>query len=701
MNLRLTLTLFLFALTLSSAPAQGTAADYQRAKTMQGDLMRHVLRGRIEERWKDGKLFYKVKSGENQDEYVRVDPADGKRELIKAEEMPPAQPGEREGQGRGRGWGGRRSTGGPGSGFGPGSASPDGKWQAVIRDNNVWLRNNEGNEERQLSTDGNAGDAFRRPLIWSPDSKFLACVREKPAQEHKVSMIVSSPKDQLQPRVMEHNYLKPGDKIAQAKPVVFEIEGRRPRTFTVGDDVIPNPWSIERLRWSPDSQRLTFQYNQRGHQVFRLMEINAADEGKVRTVVDESTKTFIDYTNKIWVHHLDATRELLWMSERDGWNHLYLFDEATGTMKKQITQGQWVVRSVLRVDEAVKQIWFLAGGVVSGQDFCYKHLCRVNFDGTGFTVLTKSDGTHEVRFSPDNQFFVDRWSRVDCPPVHELRRSSDGSLVCELERANLEALFATGWKYPERFSAKGRDGVTDIDGVIYRPSNFDASKKYPVIEEIYAGPHDQFVPKAFGTQSRQHSIAELGFIVVQIDGMGTNWRSRAFHDVCWQNLGDSGFPDRIAWMKAAAGKEPAMDLTRVGIYGGSAGGQSALRAMLAFGDFYKAAAADCGCHDNRMDKIWWNEQWMGWPIGKHYEEQSNVTQAHRLTGKLLLTVGENDTNVDPASTMQVVNALIKADKDFELIVVPGANHGIGESPYCARRRMDFFVRNLLGAEPRR
>jgi dipeptidyl aminopeptidase/acylaminoacyl peptidase len=685
---------FVSILTLSRAFSQGTVADYDRAKAMQGDLMRHVTRAAIQEQWKDGKLYYKVKTGDGQSENVRVDPSTGKREVIKQEEMPAVEPRPRgEGRGRGRG---PRNGGGP-----PPNTSPDGKWQAFVRDNNVWLRATEGSEERQLSTDGNAGDTFRRPLIWSPDGKFLACLREKPAQQHTVSEIVSSPKDQVEPRLKQFDYLKPGDRIAQPKPVVFEIEGKRPRTFSVPDEQIPNPWSIDALRWSPDSQRLTFQYNQRGHQVFRLMEINAADEGKVRTIVDETSQTFIDYTNKIWVHHLDSSRELLWMSERDGWNHLYLYDEAAGTVKKQITQGPWVVRSVPEVDDAAKQIWFLAGGVIPGQDFCYKHLCRVNFDGSGFIVLTKGDGTHEVSFSPDHQFFLDRWSRVDCPPVHELRRSSDGSLVCELEKACLDGLFATGWKYPERFSAKGRDGVTDIDGVIYRPSNFDPAKKYPVIEEIYAGPHGQFVPKAFGIQGRQHSIAELGFIVVQIDGMGTNWRSRAFHDVCWKNLGDSGFPDRIAWMKAAAQKEPAMDLTRVGIYGGSAGGQSSLRGMLAFGDFYKVCVADCGCHDNRMDKIWWNEQWMGWPVGPHYAEQSNVTQAHRLTGKLMLTVGENDTNVDPASTMQVVNALIKADKDFDLIVVPGADHGVGEGSYCARRRMDFFVRHLLGVEPRK
>ncbi len=261
-------------------------------------------------------------------------------------------------------------------------------------------------------------------------------------------------------------------------------------------------------------------------------------------------------------------------------------------------------------------------------------------------------------------------------------------------------LLATGWQVPERFVAKGRDGQTDIYGVIFRPTNFDPQKQYPVIEKIYAGPHGAFVPKAFESYFGAQAMAELGFMVVQIDGMGTNWRAKAFHNVCWKNLGDSGFPDRIAWLQAAAKKYPQMDLSRVGIYGGSAGGQSALRALLAHGDFYKAAVADCGCHDNRMDKIWWNEAWMGWPVGPHYEEQSNVTQAHKLQGKLLLIVGELDRNVDPASTMQVVNALIKADKDFDLLVVPGGGHGIAESSYGKRRRRDFFVRHLLGVEPR-
>jgi dipeptidyl aminopeptidase/acylaminoacyl peptidase len=325
----------------------------------------------------------------------------------------------------------------------------------------------------------------------------------------------------------------------------------------------------------------------------------------------------------------------------------------------------------------------------------------VNFDGTGLVVLTEGDGTHTLEWSPDQKHFVDTWSRTDLPPVNELRRA-DGALVCELERGDARALRATGWSFPERFTAKGRNGKTEIYGVIYRPTNFDPAKKYPVIEYIYAGPHSAFVPKAFGPMPGGwvREMTELGFIVVQCDGMGTSHRSKAFHDVCWQNLGDSGFPDRIAWLKAAAAKHPELDLTRVGIYGGSAGGQSSTRAMLAHGDFYKAAVSDCGCHDNRMDKIWWNEQWMGWPVGAHYAEQSNVTQAKNLTGKLMLVVGELDKNVDPSSTLQVANALVKADKDFDLLIIPGAGHGAAESPYGRRRRADFFVRHLLDKSPR-
>jgi len=575
--------------------------------------------------------------------------------------------------------------------------SPDGKWSAFIKDYNLYLRKIGNDEEIALSSDGTEEDAYSERIYWSPDSTKLVTLRVEKGDEREIHLIESSPKDQLQPKLHTFSYAKPGDRISIRKPKLFDISCKR--EIPISDELFSNPWRISETRWVPDSSSFTFLYNQRGHQVLRLISVDA-NSGETRVIVDEQSKTFVDYAFKKFSHYIDDTNEIIWMSERDGWNHLYLYDSETGRVKNQITEGEWVVRGVERVDDDKRQIWFRAGGIRKEQDPYYVHFCRVNFDGSGLIVLTKGNGTHNIEFSPDRRFFLDRWSRVDEPPVTELRGANDVRLICELERADWGELLKTGWRPPERFVAKGRDGKTDIYGIIIRPSNFDPDRTYPVIEQIYAGPQGAFVPKSFGLQIRQHAIAELGFIVVQIDGMGTSHRSKAFHDVCWKNLGDSGFPDRILWMKAAAEKYPYMDLTRVGIYGGSAGGQSALCALLAHGHFYKVAVADCGCHDNRMDKIWWNELWMGWPIGPHYEEQSNVTQAHKLQGKLLLTVGELDRNVDPASTMQVVDALIKADKDFDMLVVPGSGHGVGEKPYASRRRMDFFVRHLLGVEPR-
>jgi dipeptidyl aminopeptidase/acylaminoacyl peptidase len=580
-----------------------------------------------------------------------------------------------------------------------GATSPDGRWQAFVTNQNVFVREVQSGAESPLSTDGQKDDAYAADRFhWSPDSKKLVAIRVKAGDERKVYLIESSPKDQLQPKLHNYNYLKPGDRVPIEEPQLFDL-GTKTRV-PVSNECFTNPWSIGDLRWTPDSTRFTFLFNQRGHQVLRVVAVDATS-GAARPIIEERSKTFIDYSGKFFCHYAERTNEIIWMSERDGWNHLYLYDAATGAVKNQITSGEWVVREVESVDEAARQIWFRAGGVRPGQDPYYVHLCRVNFDGTGLTILTEGDGTHSVEFSPDRKFLLDAWSRVDQPAVTELRRASDGTLACGLERADASALDRTGWRTPERFVAKGRDGTTDIYGIIIRPTNFDPAKKYPVIEEIYAGPQGAFVPKAFGLQMRQHAIAELGFIVVQIDGMGTSQRSKAFHDVAWKNIGDAGFPDRIACLKAAAARYPQMDLTRVGIYGGSAGGQNSTRALLSHGDFYKVAVSDCGCHDNRMDKVWWNEQWMGWPVDESYVRSSNVADAYKLTGKLLLVVGELDRNVDPASTMQVVNALIKADKDFELLVIPGAGHGCAETPYGSRRRMDFFVRHLLGVEPRR
>jgi hypothetical protein len=367
-------------------------------------------------------------------------------------------------------------------------------------------------------------------------------------------------------------------------------------------------------------------------------------------------------------------------------------------MKNQITKGHFVVRAVDRVDEERRQVWFSASGMNPRQDPYFLQFYRINFDGTGLTALTDADGNHSLTWSPDRQFYVDTWSRVDQAPISQLRRASDLKVVMDLERGDPTDLLATGWRAPEVFTAKGRDGETDIWGVIIRPTNFDPNVKYPVIENIYAGPQGSFVPKVFSTQIGMQTMAELGFIVVQIDGMGTGNRSKAFHDVAWKNLGDAGFPDRILWHKAVAAKYPYYDISRVGIYGTSAGGQNAMGAVLFHPEFYKASAASAGCHDNRMDKIWWNEQWMGWPVGPEYAASSNMENAAKLRGALLLIVGEMDTNVDPSSTMQVVNKLILANKNFDLLVIPNADHTNGGA-YGDHKRFDFFVHHLRGLEP--
>lgn len=577
--------------------------------------------------------------------------------------------------------------------------SPDGKWTIQITNHNVVLIAKESGEATHLTQDGTAEQPYRG-AVWSPDSQSCVVQSVRTVKPRVVTLVESSPRDQLQPKVQTYDYFKPGDELPQPRPVLIRVADKT--VLPVANDLFPNFFTESGrldIRWSPRGDEFYFDYNQRGHQVYRIIGVNATN-GAARVVVEEASKTFVDYSNKTWRQWLDQAGELLWMSERDGWCHLWLYDVASGTAKNQVTRGEWVVRDVVKVDEAARQVWFMAGGLRAGEDPYHLHLCRVNFDGSGLVQLTQSDGNHSVEFSPDGKSFIAKWSRADHPPVHELRRSTDGKLICELERADASALLKAGWTMPERFVAKGRDGQTDIHGVIIKPSSFNPRKKYPVVEEVYAGPHGAFAPKEFGRLLRQHAIAELGFIVVQADGMGTNHRGKKFHDVAWKNLQDAGFPDRIAWLRAAAKTRPWLDLKRVGIYGGSAGGQSAMRALLDYNDFYSVAVADCGCHDNRMDKIWWNEQWLGWPVDDSYVKSSNVEDAAKLKGNLLLFVGELDKNVDPASTMQVVDALKKADKDFDFVLMTGTGHGSAETPYGIRRRMDFLVRHLHGVEPR-
>jgi len=575
--------------------------------------------------------------------------------------------------------------------------SPDERWTASVRDRELFLVDEHGAERRVASCD-DPQESWRGPIQWSPDSTRFVAWKRREGGDRVVNYVESSPIDQLQPVLHSYPYLKPGDEIPQSFPHLFVAATGE--ELEISHALFANPWAIDRLEWESDSSSFSFLYNQRGHQVLRVVSIDAAS-GAARAIVDETCATFFDYPNKTFLHRVANSNDLLWMSERSGWNHIYRIDRTTGEVRNAVTSGEWLVRSVVSTNDDTRELELVVRGFDADQDPYHDHYVRVGYDGTGFTLLTRADGTHVLTYSPDRAYYIDRWSRVDHPPTYELRRTSDGERIADVMQVDTAPLEAVGWRAPQRFVAKGRDGATDIWGVVFRPTNFDPQRKYAVVEQIYAGPHSAFVPKSFEAfHGHPQELAELGFIVVQIDGMGTNWRSKAFHDVAWGNLADAGFPDRIAWLQALAAAHPEVDLSRVGIYGGSAGGQSAMRALIDHSDFYRVAVADCGCHDNRMDKVWWNELWMGWPVGLGYRDSSNVEHADRMNGDLLLIVGETDENVDPASTMQVVHALIEADKDFDLLVMPGVGHGAGGTPYGWRRTCDFLVRKLYNVEPR-
>ncbi len=574
--------------------------------------------------------------------------------------------------------------------------SNDSLWYAFIRNYNVYIKDRETGNEFQLSFDGSEGDYYSAKIQWSPDNKYLATFKIRSNTKRFFYFVESSPKKQLQPILHKREYLKPGDAVIIRKPSLFNIKEKKQITVKVNN--LENQYEISNLKWRKDSRGFTFEYNQRGHQVYKVIEINASD-GKSKILIDEQSNTFIDYSGKKFRYDVKDGKEIIWASERDGWNHLYLFNGSTGEVKNQITSGEWVVRGVEYVDEDNRTIIFKGSGRNKNEDPYFIHYYRIHFDGSGLSDLTPESSNHHATFSADYKYFIDIYSKVDQPPVTVLRQSPYGKTIMQLENADISDLLATGWKPPEVFVAKGRDGITDIWGIVYRPTNFDSTRVYPIIEYIYAGPHSSFVPKSFQPYFYPFSgLAELGFVIVQIDGMGTSNRSKAFHNICYKNLKDAGFPDRKIWIKTLASKFEYLDTTRIGIFGGSAGGQNAMSALLFHPDFYKVAVSSCGCHDNRMDKIWWNEQWMGYPIGPHYEECSNVINAHKLQGKLMLIVGEMDDNVDPASTMQVVDALVKAEKDFELLVLPGTNHTLG-GKYGERKRRDFFVKHLLHARP--
>lgn len=576
-------------------------------------------------------------------------------------------------------------------------ASPDGKLEAYIEGYNVVLHEvgKPYTEKRILTQDGTIGLYYSNRIQWSPDGSRIFVCKRRPVEKRYAYYVESSPADQLQPILHKQEYAKPGDQLPQHYPVVIDVESG----VKVEADAhrIENQYELEWMQWTPDGKEVTMEYNQRGHHLYQLLAMDA-QTGSLRTIVEEQAQTFVNYP-RLWRQFINEGKQLLWMSERDNWNHLYLVDVKKGKVMRQITKGAWCIREIQYVDEQNQQIYFSACGVNPGEDPYLIHYYKIGMDGKNMVALTPEEGQHTVLYCYDRKYLLDTYSKVDQAPVTVLRDGQTGNILKTLETADISKIKAAGWQAPEVFTTKGRDGKTDIWGIILRPSNFDPSKKYPVIEYIYAGPGDAYTPKSFISYNwNLTSLAELGFIVVQLDGMGTAWRGKQFEEVCYKNLKDAGFPDREIWIKAAARKYPYMDIERVGIFGASAGGQESTTAVLLHGDFYKAAYSSCGCHDNRMDKIWWNELWMSYPVDSSYVESSNVENAHKLNRPLMLVVGELDDNVDPSSTYQVVNALIKADKDFDLVVLPGVHHTLGEL-YGEHKRFDFFVKHLLGVEP--
>lgn len=572
--------------------------------------------------------------------------------------------------------------------------SPDGAWQLYLRDGNLWAWPQKGQPDGalQLTRDGNSAFGYELSSArWSPDGSRIAAFRLRPATQPQLTLVNSIPENSLYREVRNVLYPRAGDEVPYREPALIDFAARA--TVPVrGFDTFGAQFECRDLAWRPDGKTFTFEFVPRGFGGYVVAEVDG--QGRLTRRVDERTATFFPYSLRSRLDSPDGLTTY-WVSERDGRRHIWRF-RADGSAPEQLTRGEWFVRTLLAwlPDGA---LLFTGSSRDADEDPYQIHLYRLETDGS-VRDLTPENAHHVCLVSPDLRTFVDNASRVDRPNEATLRSTADGGVLARLQREDVSDLLATGWTMPAPFRAKGRDGKTDIWGVVRFPPNFDPAGSYPVLEQIYAGPHDAHVPKQFLAVDYFSDIfTALGFVVVRIDGMGTAWRSKAFHDVCWKNLRDAGFPDRIAWMKAAAEKYPAMDVSRAGVFGWSAGGQNAMAALLWHNDFYKAAIALCGCHDNRIDKMWWNEQWMGWPVGPHYAENSNVENAHLLKGKLFLINGEIDDNVDPTSTLKVVHALMKANKDFEQLYLPATGHFIN-GPYIERRMKDFFLR-ALGSKP--
>ncbi len=604
--------------------------------------------------------------------------------------------------------------------------SPDGKRAVFIRNWNLWVRDVTTGEEKPLTTDGvtnygyatdNAGwtHSNRAVAVWSPDSKMVATFQQ---DQRKTGMMYLVSTNVGHPTLDAWPYPLPGDKeVNMIERVVIDSDSGRitrlkmppdQHRSSLCDDISCRGGGWDDVQWAADGKTIAFLSTSRDH---RSEDLKMADvaTGDVRPVFNETVPTFFESGNgRVNWRYLSRRNEILWFSERSNWGHLYLFDAGTGKLKRSVTEGDWNVTQVLRVDEKTGDIFFEGVGREKGWDPYYSATYRVNMDGkapnTGLRLLTPEVSNHAATLSEDGKYLVDVYSTPQTPPVAVLR-DAEGKRITEIATADISRLKATGWVAPVGFTVKGRDGKTDLYGLMFKPSNFDASKKYPIVNYIYPGPQTGSVGSRNFSASRGDSpaLAELGFIVVSIDGMGTPWRSKKFHEAYFGDMGDNTLPDQVGGMKQLAAQNPWIDLTRVGVWGHSGGGYATADAMFRYPDFFKVGWSESGNHDNRNYEDDWAEKWLGLDDAtnkKAYDDQANENIAKNLKGKLMLVHGTMDDNVPPSNTLLVVDALMKAGKDFDLLMVPNAHHGYAdEALYIGRRRWDYFVTNLMGATP--
>ena len=602
-------------------------------------------------------------------------------------------------------------------------ASPDGKRAAFIRDHNLWVRDLTTGAEKPLTTDGskdfgyatnNAGwvKSDTPVLIWAPDSKKIATFQHDGRAVGEMYLVDTRVGH---PVLEQWKYPLPGDSaiftihrviidVDRGSMVRLQMPPDQHRSSLCDHVVCGGRWAD--VEWSPDGSELYFLSTSRDHKQERLRVADAAT-GAVRDILEETVETFFEsgFGRVNW-HAFPKSNEVLWFSQRDDWGHLYLYDLTTGRLRQQITRGAWNVLQVLRVDETARTVYFTGAGREPGDPY-FRKLYSVRMDGSRLTLLTPEDADHDVTLSPSGQSFVDSYSRPDVAPVTVLR-DLNGRTVLTLERADISRLLATGWTPPTPFTVKARDGRTDLHGLMFRPTAFDSTTKYPIINHHYPGPQTGSIGTRSFSAARgdTRALAELGFVVVQIDGMGTPLRSKSFHAAYYGNMGDNGLPDQIAGMKQLAARYSWIDVDRAGIYGHSGGGFSSADAILRYPDFFKVAVSQAGNHDNRNYEDDWAEKWQGLlerlsDSATNYDNQANQLLAKNLTGKLLIAHGTLDDNVPYYNTLLVVNELIRHNRDFDFILFPNRRHGFGNEPYMVRRRWDYFVKHLMGAEPPR